>query len=103
MTKYNAVPSNMAPQFLRDMFKEWQYNECDPWFDCLDEEFGENHLYQGELLTRWRGMSSRERGLWLIGRLWNDSKRPSNTPVSGIVFVMNSGHECGRWSVGWSS
>jgi hypothetical protein len=30
-------------------------------------------------------------------------KRPSNTPVSGIVFVMNSGHECGRWSVGWSS
>lgn len=29
-------------------------------------------------------------------------KRPSNTPVSGLVFVMNSGHErC--WSVGWSS
>jgi transposase len=32
-----------------------------------------------------------------------DSKRPSNTPVSGLVFVMNSGHERGRWSVGWSS
>ena len=30
-------------------------------------------------------------------------KRPSNTPVSGIVFVMNSGHERGCWSVGWSS
>jgi hypothetical protein len=30
-------------------------------------------------------------------------KRPSNTPVRGLVFVMNSGHECGRWSVGWSS
>jgi cellobiose-specific phosphotransferase system component IIC len=30
-------------------------------------------------------------------------KRPSNTPVSGLVFVMNSGHERGRWSVGWSS
>jgi S1-C subfamily serine protease len=29
--------------------------------------------------------------------------RPSNTPVSGIAFVMNSGHECGRRSVGWSS
>jgi len=32
-----------------------------------------------------------------------ERKRPSNTPVSGIVFVMNSGHERGRWSVGWSS
>jgi hypothetical protein len=32
-----------------------------------------------------------------------NSKRPSNTPVSGIAFVMNSGHECGRRSVGWSS
>jgi hypothetical protein len=30
-------------------------------------------------------------------------KRPSNTPVGGIVFVMNSGYECGCWSVGWSS
>jgi L-rhamnose isomerase len=31
-----------------------------------------------------------------------EGKRPSNTPVSGLVFVMNSGHErC--WSVGWSS
>jgi len=73
MAKYNARPSNLAPQFLRDMFKEWQYNECDPWFDCLDEEFGENHLYEGEILIRWRGMNSRERGLWLIGKLWNDT------------------------------
>jgi hypothetical protein len=32
-----------------------------------------------------------------------EGKRPSNTPVSGIAFVMNSGHECGRRSVGWSS
>jgi hypothetical protein len=32
-----------------------------------------------------------------------NGKRPSNTPVSGLVFVMNSGHERGRWSVGWSS
>jgi len=32
-----------------------------------------------------------------------ESKRPSNTPVGGIVFVMNSGHERGCWSVGWSS
>jgi len=32
-----------------------------------------------------------------------ERKRPSNTPVGGIVFVMNSGYECGCWSVGWSS
>ncbi len=30
-------------------------------------------------------------------------KRPSNAPVSGMGFVMNSGHECGCWRVGWSS
>ena len=73
MTKYSALPSNLAPQFLRDMFQESQYNKCDPWFDCLDEEFGENHLYEGEILIRWRGMNSRERGLWLTGKLWNDT------------------------------
>jgi hypothetical protein len=37
-----------------------------------------------------------------LGVLLLERKRPSNTPVSGLVFVMNSSHErC--WSVGWSS
>ena len=42
-------------------------------------------------------------GLELAVVMQNECMRPSNTPVSGIAFVMNSGHECGRRSVGWSS
>lgn len=74
MTINNALPKRLAPQFLRDMFHESQCHfECDPWFDCLDEEFGENHLYEGPNLSKWMSMSKRERGLWLTGKLWNDT------------------------------
>ncbi len=66
-------PSNRASQFLRDMFQETLcWYESDPWFDVLDEEFGENHIWQGKNLTKWNCMSARERGLWLTGKLWND-------------------------------
>lgn len=74
MTKNNALPKRLAPQFIRDLFHESQYHtDCDPWFDCLDEEFGEIHLDEGPILTRWNTMSTRERGLWLTGKLWNDT------------------------------
>lgn len=46
--------------------------EADPWFEVLDEEFGENHIWPGKILSKWKGMSDRERGLWLTGSLWND-------------------------------
>jgi hypothetical protein len=48
------------------------YYESDPWFGVLDEEFGENHIWPGKHLVKWNGMSDRERGLWLTGKLWND-------------------------------
>ena len=74
MTINKALPRWLAPQFMRDMFHESQYHTgLDPWFDCLEEEFGEQHLYEGPNLTRWKRMSKRERGLWLTGKLWNDT------------------------------
>jgi hypothetical protein len=42
------------------------------WLDFLDEEFGENNIWSEELLSKWKRMSSRERGSWLLGKLWND-------------------------------
>jgi hypothetical protein len=42
------------------------------WLDCLDEEIGENNIWSEKLLSRWKHMSSKERGCWLLGRLWND-------------------------------
>lgn len=45
-------------------------NGC--WLDGLDEELGENNIWSEELLSRWKGMSTRERGNWLLGKLWND-------------------------------
>jgi hypothetical protein len=42
------------------------------WLDGLDEEFGENNIGSEKLLSRWKHMSNRERGCWLLGKLWND-------------------------------
>ena len=42
------------------------------WLDFLDEEFGENNIWSEKLLSRWKAMSSKERGRWLLGKLWND-------------------------------
>ena len=63
-------PSNRAPSFIREMFQKSIQNDC--WLDCLDEELGENNIWSEKLLSRWKHMSSRERGCWLLGKLWND-------------------------------
>lgn len=65
--------SNCASQYLRDMFQGslWE-TEADPWFVVLDEEFGENHIWSGKVLSKWKSMNEKERGRWLTGVLWND-------------------------------
>jgi hypothetical protein len=42
------------------------------WLDRLDEELGENNIWSEEILAKWKHMSNRERGSWLLGKLWND-------------------------------
>jgi hypothetical protein len=55
------------------MFQETLcWYDSDPWFEVLDEESGENHIWRGKNLAKWNCMSARERGLWLTGKLWND-------------------------------
>jgi hypothetical protein len=39
------------------------------WLDCLDEKFGENYIWSEKLLFRWKHMSNRERGCWLLAKL----------------------------------
>lgn len=43
------------------------------WLKSPDEEFGENYILPGALLSRRKRMSERERGLRLIGKLWNNT------------------------------
>jgi hypothetical protein len=47
------------------------------WPDCLDDEFGENYILPGPLLSRWKRIRERERGLRSIGKLWNSLSRLS--------------------------
>ena len=66
-------PSNRAPSFIRDMFQEsLGFMTSGNWLDSLDEEFGENNIWSEKLLSKWKQMSNRERGSWLLGKLWND-------------------------------
>jgi hypothetical protein len=66
-------PSKRAPSFIRDMFQEsLNFMSSGYWLDGLDEEFGENYIWSEELLSRWKHMSNRELGCWLLGKLWND-------------------------------
>jgi len=66
-------PSNRAPAFIRDMFQEsLNFMLNGYWLDGLEEKFGENNIWLEELLSRWKCMSTRERGNWLLGKLWND-------------------------------
>ena len=66
-------PSNRAPSFIRDLFQQsLDFMLNGYWLDGLDEEFGENNIWSEELLSRWKHMSKRERGSWLLGKLWND-------------------------------
>jgi len=63
-------PSNRAPGFIRDMFQaslDFMLNGY--WLDCLDEKFGENYIWSEKLLFRWKHMSNRERGCWLLAKL----------------------------------
>jgi hypothetical protein len=62
-----------SPAFIRDMFQEsLDFMLHDNWLDGLDEDFGENNIWSEKLLSRWKHMSKRERGSWLLGKLWND-------------------------------
>jgi hypothetical protein len=66
-------PSNRAPSFIRDMFQEsLDYVLNGSWLDFLDEELGENNIWSEQFLSKWKHMSNRERGSWLLGKLWND-------------------------------
>ena len=67
-------PSFRTPTFIRDMFDQsLDFILSNSWPDCLDVEFGENHISPGALLVRWKRMSKNERGLWIIGKLWNNT------------------------------
>jgi hypothetical protein len=54
------------------------------WPDCLDDEFGENHISPGALLKRWKSMSKNERGIWIIGKLWNITSILSSTKCASM-------------------
>ncbi len=86
-----TLPGNRAPGFIRDMFLEsLDYVSNGSWLDFLDEEFGENNIWSEKLLSRWKAMSNRERGLWLIGLLWNDRSILSSVNCSVLELPPGS-------------
>lgn len=66
--------SSRTPTFIRDMFDESiDFVTSGQWLDSLDDEFGENNIVSVELASRWKQMTKQGRGLWLIGKLWNNA------------------------------
>ena len=56
------------------------------WTDCLDDAFGENNISSTQLASKWKAMTSRERGVWMIGKLWNDTSILSSSNC-GVLDV----------------
>jgi hypothetical protein len=71
-----ARPQSLqTPTFIRDKFDESiDFMKRGHWLDSLDDEFGENNIVSAELASKWKQMIKRERGLWLIGKLWNNTR-----------------------------
>jgi hypothetical protein len=60
------------------------------WPDCLDDEFGENNIMSTELVSKWKAMTARERGLWMIGKLWNDTSILSSSNCEVLDIPLGS-------------
>jgi hypothetical protein len=73
ITRYKASRGGHAPGYLRDAFSEaldlkiWEYPG--KWYEKLDEE--SIFFYESVMQKRWESLSCWERGIWLIGQLWN--------------------------------
>lgn len=64
--RYRASRGGHAPGFLRDALVHCIEDESLPWYAPLaDEEFV---LRQD---AKWKRMDLKQRGLWLLGQLWN--------------------------------
>ena len=82
-----TLPSSRCPTFIRDMFDEsLDFMRRGSWPDCLDDAFGENNISSIELAARWKAMTTRERGLWMIGKLWNNTSILSSSNC-GVLDV----------------
>ena len=89
-------PSNRAPAFIRDMFQEsLDYVLNGSWLDRLDEELGENNIWSEEILAKWKHMSGRERGSWLLGKLWNDCSILSSIDCTALEVPPGSSYAQG--------
>ena len=88
-----TLPSSRCPTFIRDMFDEsLDLILRKSWPDCLDEEFGVNNIMSTELVARWKAMTPRERGLWMIGKLWNDTSTLSSSNCDVLDVPLGSSY-----------
>ena len=60
------------------------------WTDCLDDAFGENNISSTQLSSRWKAMTTRERGLWMFGKLWNDTSILSSSNCGVLDIPLGS-------------
>jgi hypothetical protein len=60
------------------------------WLDGLDDEFGKNNIASAELASKWKQMTKQERGLWLIGKLWNNTSILSSSNCRVLEVPLGS-------------
>src|ERR1017187_1154055 len=84
-------PSSRTPTFIRDMFDESiDFMTSGFWLEGLDDEFGENNIVSVELASKWKQMTKQERGLWLIGKLWNNTSILSSSNCGVLEVQLGS-------------
>jgi hypothetical protein len=69
--KYNPARGGHAPGHLRDgllmaLRKAWDTSREEAWWDYLDMTF-----FDPILMNLWNTWTPKQRGIWLIGQLWN--------------------------------
>jgi len=93
--RYRADRGGHAPGHLRDAFLE-----CLERFDCGDAEPWHEALADDELIfffspdkqRWWEGLSSPDRGHWLIGQLWNCTDVMPSRACSSVELPQGSSY-----------
>ena len=69
--RFRANRGGNAPGHIRAALVECFDYEVEPWFEALNDEENEVVFFSQSMQERWNKMSPRQRGLWVIGQLWN--------------------------------
>ena len=95
--RFNPSRGGHAPGHLRDLFI--LATDMDPlepfgsWIEFLDDD--SDPFYNPEKQAWWKNLSKRQRGLWVIGQLWNCTDIMPSILCDSLEFPQGSSYAQG--------